>query len=286
MRCALLLPALLLASGATALAQELGLPTSLGAPQEPAPPQDREVQAEDLARKLTNPVAAMISIQLQTNFDFKVGPLEEGFRYTANVLPTLPLSLSDDWNLISRTNLSIIYQQEIFPGADTQIGFADVVQSFFFSPAEPGPLGLIWGVGPAFRLVTGTDDLLSSKKWGAGPTAGALRQDGPWTYGALVNHIYAGMGTGQRPDISSTYLQPFVSYTTKDAWTLSLNTESTYNWKNHEWSVPLNLGVSKMATFSGTPVSLSFGIRYWADTTDSGPHDLGFRFALTLLLPK
>ena len=251
--------------------------------QEPSAPQDH---AEELAKKLTNPVAAMISLQVQTNFDFKVGPNQEGFRYSANLLPTLPITLSDEWFLISRTNLSLIYQEEILPGANTQFGIADIVQSFFFSPAEPGPFGLIWGVGPAFRLATGTDDLLTSKKWGAGPTAGVLKQEGPWTFGALANHIYAGAGSGERPDISATYLQPFVAYTTKDAWTFSLNSESTYNWKTHEWSAPFNLGVSKMTTFQGAPLSISFGVRYWVDSPDSGPHDLGFRFALTLLLPK
>ena len=252
----------------------------------PAHAQERPAGEEELAKKLTNPVAAMISVQMQTNFDFKVGPSEDGIRYTVNVLPTLPISLSDDWNLISRTNLAVIYQQEIFPGANSQTGIADMVQSFFFSPAEPGPLGLIWGVGPAFRLATGTDDLLTSKKWGAGPTAGVLRLDGPWSCGALVNYIYAGSGSGRRPDLSTTYIQPFVTYTTKDAWTFSLNTESTYDWKAHQWSAPINFGISKLTSFGGAPVSLSFGIRYWLDAPDSGPQDLGFRFAVTILLPK
>lgn len=39
--------------------------------------------------------------------------------------------------------------------------------------------GIIWGVGPVILLPTGTDELLSSEKWGAGPTGVALTQQGP-----------------------------------------------------------------------------------------------------------
>jgi len=170
--------------------------------------------AEDLAKKLANPVAALISLPFQLNYDRDIGPLDEGRRWTLNVQPVVPFELSKDWNLISRTILPVVSQEDIAPGSGSQSGSGDIVQSFFFSPKTPTASGWIWGVGPVFLLPTGSDRLLTADKWGAGPTAVALRQQGPWTYGALANHIWSFAGNDNRADISATFLQPFLSYTT------------------------------------------------------------------------
>ena len=136
-------------------------------------------------------------------------------------------------------------------------------------------------------LPTNTDDLLGPDKWGAGPTAVGLWQGNGWTVGMLANHIWSFAGSKGDAAINSTFLQPFISYTTPDAWTFSLNTESTYNWENKEWSVPINGVVSKLVRFGKQPVSLAAGVRYWADSPDgAGPKGLGGRLVVTFLFPK
>jgi hypothetical protein len=159
------------------------------------------------------------------------------------------------------------------------------VQSLFLSPVKPAA-GWIWGAGPVFLLPTSTDDLLGTGKWGLGPTAVALRQTGPWTYGILVNHIWSVAGEGDRQDVSSTFLQPFLAYTTKTAWTFTLNTESTYDWKGERWSVPLHFVVSKVTKIGGQLASVGAGLRYWVESPDSGPHGWAARFVVTFLFPK
>jgi hypothetical protein len=240
---------------------------------------------EELAKKLQNPVAPLIRVPFQLNYDRNIGPEDDGYRWTLNIQPVIPFSLSGDWNLISRTILPVIHQDEIFPGAGDQTGIGDAVQSLFLSPVAPWS-GWIWGGGPAFLLPTGSDELLTADKWGAGPTAVALRQQGPWTYGALVNHIWSFAGEGDRPDVDATFLQPFLSYTTSTAWTFAVSTESTYDWDNEDWSVPINMVISKVTNIEGQLVSFGGGVRYWATTPDSGPEGLGFRFVITLLFPK
>jgi hypothetical protein len=167
--------------------------------------------AEELAKKLANPVATLISVPLQLNYDTNIGPEDEGDRWTLNIQPVVPFSLSEDWNLVSRTIFPLIWQEDIFPGAGSQSGTSDLVQSLFFSPKAPTSGGWIWGAGPVFLFPTGSDDLLTTDKWGAGPTGVALRQQGPWTYGVLTNHIWSFAGDDDRPDVNATFLQPFLT---------------------------------------------------------------------------
>ena len=239
----------------------------------------------DLAKKLSNPVASMISVPFQFNYDRGFGP-EDGNRETLNIQPVVPISLNDDWNLISRTIMPVIWQDDIAGPSGHQFGLGDITQSLFFSPKQPGPGGLIWGLGPVFLIPTATDDLTGSGKWGAGPTGVALKLDGPWTYGLLANHIWSFAGQDDRTDVNSTFLQPFLSYTTHDAWTFTLNTESTYDWEGDQWSVPVNVMVGKLVKFDRQPVSFTAGLRYWADAPENGPEGLGFRFVVTFLFPQ
>jgi hypothetical protein len=240
---------------------------------------------EELAKKLNNPVAAMISVPFQINYDERYGPSEQGHKLYVNLQPVIPFQLNAEWNLISRTILPIVRQSDVVPGS-SQSGIGDITQSLFFAPARPSTVGLIWAVGPVILLPSGSDDHLSARKWGLGPTGLVLRQEGPWTYGALVNHIWGTGGDSDRPDISSTFLQPFLSHTTKTAWTFGINAESTYDWKGHQWAVPINATVSKLLKFGDQPVSLGDGVRYWADGPETGPHDWGYRLVVTFLFPK
>ncbi len=137
-----------------------------------------------------------------------------------------------------------------------------------------------------FLLPTATEDTLGTGKWGAGPTAVALRQEGPWTYGGLANHVWSFAGDDDRADISATFLQPFISYTTPTALSYTINTESTYDWKNEQWSVPINFVVSKVVNIGGQMMSFNGGIRYWAESPDSGPEGWGARLVIVFLFPK
>lgn len=246
--------------------------------------QGQDVQ--DLAKQLSNPVASLISVPFQLNIDHDIGPEEAGDRMTLNVQPVIPISISEDWNLISRTILPIVDQQDIFPGAGDQFGLGDVVQSVFFSPKAPTASGWIWGAGPVFLLPTATDDLLGADKWGLGPTGVALKQVGPWTYGGLANHIWSVAGDDDRSDINATFLQPFVTYTTPDAWTYGANIEATFDWENNDETIPLNVFASKVTTLGGQLVQIGGGLRYYLASPDNGPEGFGIRINFVLLYPK
>ena len=241
--------------------------------------------ADELAKQLANPVAALISLPFQFNYDTNIGPEDDGDRFTLNIQPVIPFELTDRWNLISRTILPVISQDEIYPGAGSQTGLSDTVQSLFFSP-RPGPSGLIWGLGPVFLFPTATDELLGIEKWGAGPTGVILKQSGPWTFGGLANHVMSFAGDDKRDDISSTYLNPFLSRVFQGGWTLGMQLEHTFDHENEQDSGQCSVFLSKVTQIRSQRVSFGIVPRYWYQESDSGPEGFGVRATVVFLFPR
>jgi Putative MetA-pathway of phenol degradation len=238
--------------------------------------------ADALAKQLANPVASLISVPFQLNYD--TGYANNGEKWLLNVQPVIPISLNDKWNLISRTILPIIDQKNVLNDG-SQSGLGDTVQSFFFSPKDPVG-GWIVGVGPAMLLPTATDDLLGQDQWALGPTAVVLKQTATgWTYGALMNQLWSVAGDEQRPEVNAMFLQPFLTKGLGKGRTVSLNLESTYDWERKQWTIPMNLGYSKVSKLGSQLVSWQGGVRVYLDAPVGGPN-WGLRFTFTLLFPK
>ncbi len=243
---------------------------------------------EELAKKLANPIAALISVPFEFNYNQGYGT-EDGEQVLLNIQPVIPITLNEDWNLISRTILPVIWQDDIVGRSGDQFGLGDTLQSLFFSPSVPLDTGfgnLTWGVSPVIAIPTGTNDLLGSGKLGLGPTGVALIQSGSWTYGALINHLWSVAGESDRNEVSASFIQPFLAYTTPTAWTFLVQTESSYDWKTNEWSVPINMSISKVTTIGSRKVQFQVAGRYWADSPRGGPDDFGATIKITFLFPR
>jgi len=72
-------------------------------------------EADELAKKLANPVAALISVPFQINFDD--GYADGSSRWTLNIQPVIPFLLNAKWTLLSRTILPVIRDER-----DTGLG--------------------------------------------------------------------------------------------------------------------------------------------------------------------
>lgn len=246
---------------------------------------EKSEKAAELAKKLANPIANLISVPLQYNYDENYGIDDRGSKSQLNIQPVAPFSIGEDWNVITRTIFPLIDQQDM-PGSGDTSGLGDITASQFFGPKAPTSRGWVWAVGPVELLPSATDDALGGEKWGLGPTAVVLKQVGPWTIGGLANHIWSVGGNSDRSDINSTFLQPFAAYVTRTKTTLSLNTESSYNWNNEQWSVPVNISVSQLLKIRSQIMQLQLGARYWVDAPKNGPEGWGARCQLTFLFPK
>ena len=189
---------------------------------------------------------------MQNNFDFRMGT-GSGWRTRSTSSRLFRLRSIPKWNMISRTIIPIIHQGNVTAPGASQNGLGDIVQSIFISPNKSEPF--IWGAGPVVLLPTATDKFLGGKQLGLGPTVVALKQQHGWTVGVLWNHIWRVAGGSGRPNVNADFVQPFLSYATKDGWSYTLNTESTYDWTGNHWAVPIHFQVAKIVRFGKQPIS-------------------------------
>lgn len=244
---------------------------------------EQKAKAAELAKELQNPVATLVSVPLQHNFDFGFGP-EESMRYTLNVQPSLPVALSKNWSLITRSAVPVIYQESMVKGGADLAGLGDVSQSFFFSPRMKTRRGWIWGFGPAVLWPTATREVFGAEKFAAGPTAAAVQQQGGWTYGMIATHLWSYEGDLRRDEIESTLFSPFVSYTTRKFTSFGLSAEGSYDWEHSQWTTPVVANVSQLVRLHKQPMQLALGFKYYAEKPRNGP-EWALRFTVTFLFP-
>ncbi len=245
---------------------------------------DGDVDEADLARAAQNPVADMISLPFQNNFNFNVGALGNT-QYVLNIQPVIPFELNDDWNVITRTIVPVVYRPSFFPGDDYDFGISDIQFTAFFSPKKPVG-GWILGAGPVIQFPTATDDRLGARKWSIGPSVVALRMDGPWVYGALAQNVWSIAGSGDQ-NVNAMLIQPFVNYNMTDGWYLVSAPIITANWEadsDNRWTVPVGGGVGKIFRLGDQPMNFSVQGFYNVETPDFGP-DWTLRIQLQLLFP-
>ncbi len=249
-----------------------------------APAWAAEQSAEELAKAAQNPIANMISVPFQNNVNFNVGP-ENGTQNILNIQPVIPVSLSPEWILITRTIMPVISQPPFGPGQDTQFGLGDTQLSLFLSPAKSGEF--IWGVGMITQLPTHTDSRLGSSLWGLGPSFVGLRINGPWVYGALVNNLWSLGGSGSNA-YNNFLLQPFVNYNFGKTGTyLTSSPIATANWKTGKWVVPLGGGIGQIfRMFGKLPVNASLQAYYNVVHPDNLGPEWQIRFQVQFLFPK
>jgi hypothetical protein len=241
--------------------------------------------SESIARQLANPLSPIARIPLTFDWDRNIGTRREGERLTFGLSPTVPIDLNRDFDLISRTDAALIAQSDVAPGAGNQFGFGDVLQTLYLAPKLEFPGGLRWGAGPALLLPVGTDSRLSGRRWAVGPAGVLVVQSDAWTYGLQGSHIWSISGEVGRPHISLTSAQPFISYTTRDAWTFGLASEATFDWERKRGTLPVSVSANRLIRAGDRPITVGGAVRYYLDSPDTGPHGWAFRLGVTLAFP-
>jgi len=239
----------------------------------------------ELAKKAQNPIASMISVPFQNNFNFGIGTYDR-MQYILNIQPVVPFSLNENWNLITRTIVPVVYQPNPLAEEGSASGLSDIQLNFFFAPAKPGKV--IWGAGTVFMLPTGTDQMLTQGKWGLGPSIVVLTSSGHWLVGSLINNIWSVGGKKDRADVNQFMWQYFINYNMPKGWYLTSGPTLTANWKaadGEKWTVPFGAGIGKIFRVGKQPMNGQISAYYNA-VKPTGASDWSLRFQLQLLFPK
>lgn len=244
--------------------------------------QPASTSTSDLAKKLTNPVASLISVPFQYNYDANMGLDKKGTSNSLVVQPVIPLKLNNSWNYIVRPVVTFESLNNVNGFSGT--GAGPVVVETFFSPNSSN--GLIWGVGPVVSTPALSGTNFGTSQTGVGVSAVGLIMKSPWTVGLLTYNTWNAGGSAVNGTANNLFYQPFVSIVTPGAWTYSLNTQSTFNWDARRAENPLNATVSKLVKIGDVPVSFQVGARYYLSSVPGGPSGWGGRASMTFLFPK
>ena len=241
----------------------------------------------DLADKVQNPVAKMVSLPLQNNTSFDIGPYHRAAN-VLNVQPIIPLSLTEDWNLINRVILPIGYQPDLSQTTNGVSGLGDLNLTTWLSPANGGPRSS-GGWGPPSRCPRRRRRALGSGHWSVGPSAAGLFQRRPWTIGALVNNIWSFAGESGRSSVNQLQAQPFINYSLDDGWFLTSSPIITANWKatsGNIWTIPVGGGVGKVFKIASQAMNAQIAAFWNAATPNDGGAAWQARLQLGFLFPE
>jgi hypothetical protein len=255
--------------------------------QAPASPQSagatssQSTEHEDLAKKLQNPFANLITFPLQNITFLDIGP--DGS--TANVLnlqPVFPVSLNEHWNVLLRPILPVSYAAE----PDSEFGLGDLNFEPFLSPAKAGAVE--WGVGVIIGVPTATGNLLGTGKWTAGPSLAIFALRGHWAFSMIANQQWSYAGDRSRDRVSLLQLQPSLSYILSHGWFVLSGPLISADWtepSGQAWTVPVGAGLGKVLSVGKRKMNLQFEAYANPIRPDDGPKSM-ILLTGTFLFPR
>src|SRR6516165_6342943 len=194
----------------------------------PRPDASAANDATELAKKLQNPIGDLYSVPFQNNTNFNAGP-NKGTQDILNIQPVIPIHINQDWNVITRTILPLVWSPSFQPAATVPpFGLGPTTFSAFLSPTQDID-GWTWGIGTIAELPTITNKNLGSNVWGLGPAVVAVRMAHPWVYGLLVNTVFSLGGTSGfgGTKYTLTTINPFINYNFGEGWFVGMSNITT-----------------------------------------------------------
>lgn len=246
--------------------------------------QDAPTPANDvgtMAKKLQNPVSDVISVPLQSNFNFGFGP-DEKTQTVVNFQPVVPVKLSDKLLLINRPILPIVSN----PTPYDQSGIGDLNYTGWLSPLTASKV--TWGVGPVLSIPIASPEELGTGQFALGPSAVVVVTQGKFVFGGLAGNMYSMSDDEDKTDVNFFSSQVFVNYNLKKGRSLTFAPLLTANWEapsGEQWTVPLGGGVGQVFPMKGW--FLNTGVQYYANVVHPSNGPTGsLRVVIAAAIPK
>lgn len=235
--------------------------------------------------RLRSKVPDLITLPLENDLQYGAG-VAKAASNTLNFQPIVPFPIDRSWRVVTRTILPLLYMDLAGDrGAPGKSGLGDINMSFFLSPRYSSNEWK-WGFGGVLNVPSSTNVLFGYGRWAAGPTAAVVKQSGGLSWNVVVNHQWsfgkAGIGIGS---VSATLIDPSLSETWKNGFSIDAEAQSTYDWVASQWTIMLRLGGGYVVYMGSFPISLELdGLVYPA----RGPADprWGIALVVTFVLRK
>jgi len=228
-----------------------------------------------------NPFADQITVPLELSSSLDIGP-GNGTAGGLNVQPVIPVSLGEDWLLITRPSLSLLLTDQ----PHRKLGLGDLELQTYFTPESANTW--VWGIGPDLLMPTATEQALGTGKWSAGPAVGLVYMSGPWVNEILASHVWSFAGEQDRDDVSQSTIEPVFSYNFDNGWFLAFDSTMTADWNapaDKRWTIPLGMDAGKALQLGKQSLSVQFGTYYNIERAEGAPRWL-VRLQVSLIFPK
>jgi hypothetical protein len=257
---------------------------SLGAVTESS---NGEPSASELNRQLTNPVSSIWSIANQfNNVELNNGQWNNNW----NFQPVMPVSLTKDWNLITRPVMPFynIVPHETAPGQFARdAGLGDLALLELLSPAHSG--NWVLGAGPTAIFPTATSHFTGQGKWQLGPSVVVGYLTKQFFLGVFPQQWWSIGGEHGRPDTNQMNLQPIASIFFGDGWSIGYSGNILADWtapSEDVWTVPVGLGLAKVVKLGRLPVKVQLAVQYMPVHPRISGQEWNVQLSVTPVIPK
>jgi len=242
----------------------------------------QESDVAELAKKVQDPTADIVSVPIQFNYYSDTGPFGRGQTVT-NIQPVYPMSVSKDWKLITRYILPVINAPTGESG--NEFGTGDLNLTAWLSPKAGG---VTWGAGLTAGIPIASSSILGSEKWTVGPSVVGVLNEGPWVLGGLLSDSFSIAGSSDRPDVHLLTMQPFINYNLAKGEAISAGPIITYDFERDSGdrlTLPLGAGFSKTTLVAKKPIKFA-GFLYYNAVRPENASLWQTQFSVTFIIPR
>jgi len=249
--------------------------------------------ADEVARELANPNNSLASLTFKNQYRWYTGDLPNADRqdnYTLLFQPVFPFTLGTTGsggaaNLFVRPAIPLLVGQPVpeVSGWDKVTALGDIGFDIGYGVSEKS--GLLWAFGMVGTLPTATDSKVAGKQLRLGPEA-LLGKFEKWgVYGIFPSHQWDVTGWSDA-HYSNTQIQAVLKFLPGGGWNVGTAPIMNYDWKSHEWTIPLQLAASKTVMFGKTPVKSELELNYYVKQPDAFGPKWMLGFNITPVVPN
>jgi hypothetical protein len=257
----------------------------------------RKASLTEINKKLTNPVSSIWSITFQqNNYRLTFDKPDAVTRWSSNLLfqPVLPVSITDDWNLITRPVIPLFVSQPHPNPNDPRknarnTNFGDITLLQLVSPSPNLVGNWLLGLGPTWMFPTAGSDYTGQGKWQVGPGALVGYLSDKWILGVFPQFWWSFAGPNSREQTGQMNFQPIASYFLPDGWSVGYSGNVLANFEakhDNTWTVPIGLQVAKVVKLGKLPVRFGLAGQWMPVHPDEAGQKWNIQLVVAPVIPK